>query len=373
MLQSVLNTPVGDDVLSEDPTVLRLQEYTADLFGKECALFVPTGTMGNLVSIIAHCYRERAAEIIIGSNSHICLWEGGNASNLASVHTRQIEEEANGTLNLSTLSNYIRPNHIDDDHLPKTTMIALENSHNMMGGSVFSYDYIDAVGELVAARSNISSSSSSDGGSNLIKVHLDGARIGNASVALGVDFKRLCQNVDSISICLSKGLGAPLGSVVVGSKEFIQLAKRARKRLGGGMRQVGVVACMGLYALEHNIPRLVEDHERAKRIGKTLYNAGFIQPQNGDVDTNIVYFGLPNSSCLNDATHAMEEEEENNNKKKKSKEEICSRLWKEYGVKIGSGYSSNNGGELFRMVTHLNVNDDDVDRALEAILKVCLD
>ena len=335
MLESVLTAPLGDDVMSEDPTVLALEEYTADLFGKEKALFVPTGTMSNLVAIFAHCH-GRASEMIIGSQSHINIWEGGNAANLGGVSSMQIQENANGTLDLDSIRDCYRLD--NDDHFPKTQLICLENSHNMMGGVALQQSYIDDVAVLAKELD--------------VKLHIDGARIFNAAVSMNIPVKDLCRGADSVSICLSKGLGAPLGSVLVGEKEVIRLAKRARKRLGGGMRQVGVVASMGMFAIQNHVDRLTEDHSRARKIAQTLHEAGFIQPQLGKVDTNIIYFGLPKHS-------------------KVTKEDLCNQLREKYGILLGGGY--NKGGELFRMCTHMGVNDEDVDKALEGIIQLCLE
>ena len=335
MLATVLTAPTGDDVLGEDPTVLALEDYAADLFGKEKALFVPTGTMSNLVAILAHC-NNRASEIIIGSQSHINLWEGGGAANLGGVSTKQIQECANGTLDLDAIRDFYRSD--NDDHFAKTELICLENSHNMMGGVALNKKYIDTVGEVARGLD--------------VKVHIDGARIFNASVSLNEPVKNLCEGADSISVCLSKGLGAPLGSILVGKMEFIRLAKRARKRCGGGMRQVGVVASMGLHAFQNHVDRLEEDHIRARRIAKTLYDAGFKQPQDGNIDTNIVYFGLPDQS-------------------KVGKEELCRILRDKYGVLLSGGYSK--GGQLFRVCTHMDIDDQDTDMALDGIMSVCLE
>jgi threonine aldolase len=335
MLQSVLTARTGDDVFGEDPTVLELEEYTANLFGKERGLFVPTGTMANLVAILAHCH-GRASEMIIGANSHICLWEGGNVSNLGGIHTRQIyEDDMDASLDQQAIRDLHR---LDiDDHWPKTELLCLENTHNMMGGVALPPSYIDEMGAL-----------SRDLG---MALHIDGARIMNAVVAQKVTPAEMCRNADSVAICLSKGLGAPLGSVVVGSTEIIRLAKRARKRCGGGMRQAGVVAAMGLHAIQNNVERLADDHDRAQRLGAELYRHGFEMMREGQIDTNIVYFGLPVDS-------------------KVPREEFVRKLADEHGVRVTGGYSS--GGKLFRACTHLDVNDEDVDRATEAIVKVCL-
>ena len=333
MLETALTAKTGDDVMGEDPTILQLEEYMADLCKKEAALFVPTGTMSNLVAIMAHCDR-RSAEVIVGANSHISLWEGGNAASLAGVHTRQIVENDNGTLPLSEIQDAYRLD--DDDHCAKTALLCMENTHNMMNGSVISLEDMKTTKALAKQLK--------------VPLHVDGARIFNASIASQTSMRQLCEPIDSISICLSKGLGAPLGSVLVGGAEFIRLAKRARKRCGGGMRQAGVVAAMGLYAVQNNVKRLAEDHQRAQRLEAELHRHGFHIPRNGQVDTNIVFFALPQDS-------------------KVSKQEFSNRLKEEYGVKIGSGYSR--GGDYFRVVTHMDVNDEDVDRATEAIVSLC--
>lgn len=334
MLETALTARTGDDVMGEDPTVLELEAHMAALCGKEAALFVPTGTMANLVAILAHC-DQRSTEIILGSNSHISLWEAGNAASLGGVHTRQITETQDGNIPHSEIRDAFRSD--DDDHCAKTALLCLENTHNMMGGSVLSQQELEAAGRLARDELNI-------------KLHVDGARIFNASVASQTPLLDICKPLDSISICLSKGLGAPLGSVVVGETEFIRLAKRARKRCGGGMRQAGVVAAMGLYAVKNNVERLADDHIRAQRLGAELLNNGFRIPRNGKIDTNIVYFALPDSASI-------------------SKEEFSLRVYQDYGVKMGSGYSR--GGDYFRVVTHMDVNDEDVDRAAEAIVSVC--
>jgi len=335
MLEAALTAPTGDDVMGEDPTVLELEAYMANLSGKAAALYVPTGTMSNLVAIMAHCH-TRSAEIIIGSNSHISLWEAGNAASLGGVHPRQIPETEIGTLNHADIRDAFRSD--NDDHCAKTALICMENTHNMLGGAVLPPDDIHATRDLAHSLG--------------IPLHIDGARIFNAVVACQTSLSELCKNVDSVSICLSKGLGAPLGSVLVGEKEFIRLAKRARKRCGGGMRQAGVVAAMGLYAVQNNVERLAMDHVRAKRLGEELRRHGFRLPRNGQIDTNIVFFALPEESC------------------KISREELVPRLRDEYGIKMSGGYSR--GGELFRLCTHMDLDDEGIDRAAEAIVSLCV-
>jgi threonine aldolase len=332
MFSASSNAVLGDDVMTEDPTVLELEHEMANLFQKEAGIFVPTGTMSNLVALLAHCH-TRAAEVIIGSSSHICLWEGGGASSLGGIHTRQVIENDDAQFHPDDIRDSVRPD--TDDHFPQTKLLCLENTHNMLGGVALSKMYMDQMG-ILAREMNI-------------KSHCDGARIFNAAVAQDVSVAELCENIDSVSICLSKGLGAPVGSVLVGETEFIRLAKRARKRAGGGMRQVGVIAAMGIYAVRNNISRLTDDHARAKRIGSELKANGFFLPRGGKVDTNIVYFGLPEHSPT-------------------TKEDLCTRLYDGYGVKITGGYSK--GGKLFRLVTHLGVDDEGVDRAIEGLVKL---
>ena len=320
--------------MGEDPTVLELEAYMANICGKEAGLYVPTGTMANLVAIMAHC-NTRSSEIILGVNSHISLWEAGNAASLGGVHTRQILERDDGSLPHEDIRDAFRLD--NDDHCAKTELICLENTHNMLGGAVLDPANIDATGDLAHELG--------------VQLHIDGARIFNAVIACQTPIADLCQKVDSISICLSKGLGAPLGSVLVGEKEFIRLAKRARKRCGGGMRQAGVVAAMGLYAVKNNVERLHEDHVRAQRLAAELHRHGFRLPRNGQVDSNIIFFALPENSNT-------------------TREELVPRLKDEYGVKMSGGYSK--GGELFRLCTHMDVDDEGVDRAAEAIVSLCV-
>lgn len=335
MLETAMHAPLGDDVMGEDPTILELEEHMANLFGKEKALFVPTATMGNLLAIMAHCH-TRASEIIIGCESHINLWEGGNAAGLGGVHTMQIPENPQtAELDPDGIRDAVRTD--DDDHWPETQLLCLENSHNMCGGVAMTPAYMNSMGNL-AHQLNL-------------QCHVDGARIFNSVVAHESTPAEMCAGVDSVSICFSKGLGAPLGSILVGESEFIRLAKRARKRCGGGMRQAGVVAAMGLYAVQNNVGRLKDDHERAKRIGRELKANGLTVLRDGVVDTNIVYFSLPENS-------------------KVTKDEMVRRANDDYGVKFGGGYSS--GGKLFRLVTHLGVDDEHTDRCIESIVNLHL-
>jgi threonine aldolase len=333
MLETALTARTGDDVMGEDPTVEELESYMAALFGKEKGLFVPSGTMSNLVAVLAHCH-GRASEIIIGANSHFCLWEGGNVASLGGVHTRQLRED---TVTAEFAEEDIRDTtrKDDNDHFAKTELLCIENTHNMMGGVALSLEYMDSLGKLTRELE--------------IGLHMDGARIFNAATATGVSVQRLCASSDSVSVCLSKGLGAPAGSVLVGDTELIRLAKRARKRCGGGMRQVGVLAAMGYYAVQNNVDLLAVDHERAKSLAKSLSDNGFELPREGQVDTNIVYFGLPAEATVTPA-------------------EFVERLDKDWGVLLSGGYAR--GGRLFRLVTHLDLIDEDIQRAATAMIEV---
>ena len=342
MLQTSLQAKTGDDVMGEDPTVQELEQYMANLFNKECGLYVPTSTMANLIAIMAHC-NQRSSEILMGAQSHTALWEAGNVSGLAGVFPKFMNEDAmTGRCNVQQIRDLTN---LDDHdvHVCQTQLLCLENTHNMLGGIALPVEYIHEIGSLCRYELN-----------NL-PIHLDGARICNAAIALNVSVQELCNPVNTVAVCLSKGLGAPLGSVLVGDKEIIRLAKRARKRCGGGMRQAGVVATMGLYAIQNNYDRLADDHIRAQRLASTLVENGFRLMRDGQVDTNIVYFQLPDDTSTRNL--------------KVTKQEFCTRLRNEYGVKVTGGYSSD--GNYFRAVTHLDVNDDDVHRAAEAMVQLC--
>ena len=331
-------------VLGEDPTVHLLQNTVAKMFEKEAALFVPTGTMSNLCAIIAHSAHMRAVgkEIIVGAGSHISQWEQGNASYLAGVHSRQVPD--NPFMSHESIRSAYRSD--NDDHYAQTCLICIENTHNLNGGKVLTKDYIDQVGHL--AHSELDQCKS-------IPLHIDGARIFNATISAGIPVSSLCESADSISICLSKGLGAPAGSVLVGSESFIHSAKRARKALGGGMRQSGVIAAMGLYAIENNIERLVEDHKRARRLSQELHSHGFdIAHDDGVVDSNLLFFGTPQSTNI-------------------SQSELCSRLNQEYSIKMGGGYirSDNLDRPLIRIAVHKEINDEHIERTIDALVALC--
>ncbi|KAH8312528.1 hypothetical protein KR044_011272 [Drosophila immigrans] len=249
---------VGDDVYGEDPTVAELETRTAALFGKEAGLFVPSGTMGNLLAVMVHCHR-RGAETIVGDLSHIFLYEQGGAAHLAGVQLATIRNQPDGTFSLQELRHKIR--NYKDCHEPVTSLVVVENTHNICGGKVIPLAFLDELAALVRGPGV---------GITRIALHMDGARVFNAAAALGVSVERITRDFDSVSVCLSKGLSAPVGSVLVGSKAFIAEAHRLRKALGGGMRQAGILAAAGLVALEQVVPLLGQDHERTKRIAAAV-------------------------------------------------------------------------------------------------------
>ncbi|GJI94637.1 threonine aldolase [Duganella caerulea] len=269
---------VGDDVYGDDPTVNRLQEYTADLFGYEAALFAPSGTQSNLLALLAHC--GRGDEYLVGQEAHTYRYEGGGAAVLGSIQPQPIINQPDGSIALADIEAYIKP---DDFHFARTELLALENT---IGGRVLGLDYLKQATTLAHERG--------------LATHLDGARVCNAAVKLGVSPRAAVAGFDSVSVCLSKGLGAPVGSVLCGSKPLIAEAKRWRKMLGGGMRQAGMIAAGGLYALQHNFERLAEDHDNAAYFASELAKLKNIKVSTPQ--TNIFYVDIPADACrgLND-------------------------------------------------------------------------
>jgi threonine aldolase len=327
MRQAMAQAPLGDDVYGEDPTVNRLQELAAHMLGKEAGLFVPSGTMGNLASILAHC--QRGDEVILGDKAHTFLFEAGGISALGGVHSHQIPNQSDGTLTLEDIEQAIRP---DDPHHPITRLVTLENTHNRCGGVALKADYMQQVGEL-ARRYNL-------------RLHLDGARLFNAAAALGIDPQELAGPADSVTFCLSKGLCAPVGSVVCGPQAFIQRAHRIRKQLGGGMRQAGVLAAAGIVALETMVDRLDEDHRRAACLAEGLASILGLQIDPGSPQTNMIFLNLTEQSPYGSA------------------QEVAQAL-EPLGVRAGVV-----GTKRFRLVTHYWIDDPAVDRAIAAFNKV---
>jgi len=329
MRQAMATAAVGDDVYQEDPTVNQLEAEMAARLGKEAGLFVASGTMGNLVAILAHA--GRGDEMILGDLAHTFLYEGGGAAALGGVHPHPLRNSPDGTIPIDAIKDAIRE---DDVHFPRTRLICLENTHNRCGGHPITPEYCDAVGELAHSRG--------------IAVHLDGARLFNAAVALGVEPRALTRSVDSVMVCLSKGLGAPVGSVLCGTQEFIAKARRIRKIVGGGMRQAGILAAAGLYALEHHLDRLHEDHENARRLAAGIaeidgLELGPDRAPGQEVTTNLVYFRITRPG-LDAATLAA---------RLRARGVLCHP--------IGPG------PDQIRLATHLGVSAADIEESISAL------
>jgi len=280
MRRAMAEAEVGDDVFGDDPTVNRLEAAAAERLGKEAGLFVASGTMGNLIAILAHC--GRGDEVILGDHAHTFIYEAGGISALGGVHPRTVPVQADGTLRLEDMQAAVRA--LGNPHFPLTRLIALENTQGTVGGIPVTKEYTDAVGALAREYE--------------LALHIDGARIFNAAAALEVDVASLVEAADSVTFCLSKGLCAPVGSVLVGDKPFIQRARRMRKLVGGGMRQVGVLAAAGLIALEKMADRLQEDHENARLLAEGLAEMPQITLDLAQVQTNMVFFRLADDIAL---------------------------------------------------------------------------
>ncbi len=326
MREAMAHADVGDDVYGEDPTVNRLQELAAEMLGKEAALFVASGTMGNLVSLLAHC--GRGDEVIVGDEAHIFRYEQGGASALGGIAYHTLRTADSGELPLAAIRAAFRDPR--DAHQPSTGAICLENTHNRTGGRVLSLAYHRAVKALADERG--------------VPVHLDGARLANAAVALGVPIRDITAHVTTVQLDLSKGLAAPVGGVVAGPGAFIARAHRARKVVGGGMRQAGVIAAAGIVALEQMVDRLAEDHDNARLLAAGLAEIPQVSIDPATVESNIVIFRLREGVW--------------------SPAGLIASL-REAGVLIG-GF----GDERLRMVTHYGISRADVDAALGVIQHV---
>ena len=281
MKKFIINSPLGDDVYGEDPSVNLLQKKIAKIFNKEAALFVPSGTMANLISVLTHC--NRGDEVILGDKSHIFYYEAGGISAFGGVHSHQLKNYDDGTIKINDIENSIRD--IGNDHFPKTKLICLENTHNACYGSVIDTDYFKDVKEIA--------------NDNNLSIHLDGARIFNAAIKLNKSVDELTKDCDTISCCLSKGLSAPVGSVILGTKIFILKAKHMRKALGGGMRQAGLIASAGIFSLDNMINRIENDHENAKILAKQLSDIKNIEINTNQVHTNIIFIYNRHQSISN--------------------------------------------------------------------------
>ena len=317
MRRAMAEAPVGDDVFGEDPTVNRLEEYVADLLGKEAAIYAPSGTMTNQIGVFVGT--GRGDEMLIHEDSHIFNYEAGAPALISSVQIRPLPG-GNGVIETDALYRAIRPENV---HFARPTLLSLENTHNVAGGKVYPLDDFAEAADI--------------GREMGLRVHLDGARLFNAQAATGILAREWCANADTVSVCSSKGLGAPVGSLLVGDKETIREARRARKAFGGGMRQAGIIAAASLYAFENHIERLAEDHERAKTLAAGLEDAGYaVQPP----ETNIVRIRTEDPMGLLEA-------------------------FSKNGVLATPG-----GHGAVRLCTHLDITDDDVEAAVDAASRI---
>lgn len=322
MRQAMAEARVGDDVFGEDPTINRLEEMAAERLSKDAGLFVASGTMANLVCLLTHC--DRGDEILLGDRSHTFVYEQGGSAGLGGIHPRTVPNQPDGTLDLAQLEAAIRPDNI---HFPRTRLIILENTHNRCNGRPLTPSYMRGVGDIARRHD--------------LRVHVDGARIFNAAIALGVDASDLVAEADSVAFCLSKGLAAPVGSIVCGTRDFIREARRARKVLGGGMRQAGILAAAGIVALTEMIDRLAEDHSNARRLAERLVGTTGLSIDLESVQTNMVYIHITQASLSSAA--------------------LAERLSKE-GVLLLS-----TGPQQLRAVTNYHIGEDDVDHAAKVI------
>jgi threonine aldolase len=322
MLRAMTNAQVGDDVFGEDPTVNELQAFAADMFGMEAALYCSSGTQTNQIAINVHT--RPGDEVICSNLSHIYLYEGGGVAQNSGVSMRLLEGDHGRITAAQVLANI----NADDAHYPRTTLVSLENTVNKGGGALYDLYELQSIREVCSAKG--------------LQLHCDGARLFNAIVAQGIDAKVFGSIFDSISICLSKGLGAPVGSLLLGTKDFIYRAHRRRKSMGGGMRQAGFIAAAGLYALQHNIERLAEDHARAQALGNALQGIDWVKGIM-PIDTNIVIAemadGIPSGS-------------------------VMAALSKE-GIQCFTF-----GSEKIRLVAHLDIHDDHVKAFAERVQKI---
>jgi threonine aldolase len=325
MRAAMANAELGDDVMGEDPTVNRLEEMAAARMNKEATLFVASGTMANLVALLTHC--GRGEEVIVGDKSHTIINEVGGMAAVGGIHPRTIPNQSDGTLALDDIQNTIRGVNV---HWPTTRLIVLENTHNACYGSPLAPAYMKSVYDLAQSRG--------------IKVHTDGARIFNAAIAFGLPVHEFAQYTDTISFCLSKGLSAPVGSLLCGPRDFITAARRQRKMVGGGMRQAGVLAAAGIVALETMVDRLADDHANARILAKGLADIPGIILDPGRVRTNIVFFDLQS----NMPTAAQ----------------FAERLAREGVLMLASGE------RRIRAVTHYGIEREDIEATLGAVKRI---
>ena len=324
MREAIANASLGDDVFGEDPTVNRLEEMAAEKLGKEAAVLVSSGTQGNLTAILSHC--QRGDEVILGNKSHSYLYEAGGVSAFGGVHVRTVPTSEDGSLEPLDIEAAIRP---ENQHFPHTALVCMENTHNLTGGRPLGLGKIGPVAKVAEAHE--------------LPMHLDGARLFNASVALGMEASELVEDFDSVTFCLSKGLSCPVGSVLCGSEEFIYKARRIRKALGGSMRQAGIIAAAGIVALETMIERMAEDHVNARAIAEGLAEVPGLHLDLERVQTNMVMVDVEKEFPNGGVTAALEEK----------------------GV-----LALDRGGGNLRLVTHYGIDEADVGQTVEAFRSV---
>ncbi|MEO8358309.1 MAG: low-specificity L-threonine aldolase [Chloroflexota bacterium] len=326
MREAMAEAEVGDDVYRDDPTVNRLEELAAETLGKEAAIFVPSGTMGNLIALLVHC--QRGEEVIIGNQSHIYLNEAGGMSALGGIQPCPIPNQKDGTLRLEDILASIRT---EDVHHPSTRLICLENTQNICGGVPLTPEYTRQVGELAYR--------------NGLLLHIDGARIFNAAVAQDVSIRELVEPAASVMFCLSKGLAAPIGSMLVGTQKFITRARHIRKMLGGGMRQVGIVAAAGIISLEKMVHRLSDDHIRAKKLADGLRQVTGLVVDEGSPYSNMVYLNLADEVTVDSR-------------------QICEKM-RQSGLLLDAENS-----RRFRLVTHYWIDDNAIEKTISAFREI---
>lgn len=329
MREAMATAPVGDDVYGEDPTVNQLQEEAAAMLGKEAALFVTSGTMGNLTSVLAHC--GRGDEMILAKESHIWKYEVGGAAQYGGVHPNTLDVQTDGTIPIDTIRRAVRP---PNAHFPTTRLICIENTQGGAWGAPLSPDYIREVAAVAREHD--------------LRLHIDGARLFNAAAALGVPARALVADADSVSICLSKGLCAPVGSLVVGSKDFIKRAHKIRKSVGGGMRQAGILAAAGSIALREMTGRLTEDHANARVLAEGLATIPYVDIDLNRVRTNMVFFALTPDAPL-------------------TVDQVSAQMKADYGILIRPYTPAD---RLFRLVTHYWFKREHADQVVEAMRAV---
>lgn len=325
MREAMYNAELGDDVFGEDPTVNRLQELAADYMGKDAALLVVSGTMGNLVCQLTHC--GRGDEVILGDMSHILLYEQGGMSSLGGIHSRPVPNLPDGTMDWAQVEAAVRADNI---HFPRSRLLCVENTHNRCNGTPLSVEQMNQAASVAKKHG--------------LATHVDGARIFNAAVALGVPAKELVAGMDSVQFCLSKGLAAPVGSMICGSKAFIQKALRNRKVVGGGMRQAGIIAAAGLVALTEMVDRLADDHRNAQKLAQNIAEIPGLRIDVDQVTTDILYFDVVSERITAD--------------------ELVKQL-DACGVRMLT-----TGPSRIRAVTHYGIEQTDIDRASQCLKRI---